>query len=122
METLMMSETDASRWGYAQTDSTRWGYAQTELNDKGKDGRMAQIETESQTDRYGYAQSKATSFAFAEQDAEVYYHKCTTAMDRNKNTKDDYYVWYNDGVDVGDPYTDPNFPLDDALWWLDAGE
>jgi hypothetical protein len=115
-----MSETDSTHWGgLAQTDSTHWGLAQTELND-GKNGRMAQIETEGQTDRHGYAQSKATSFAFAEQSS--LYHKCTTAMDRNKNTRDDYNVWYNDGVDINDPYTDPNFPTNDALWWLDAGE
>jgi hypothetical protein len=38
-----------------------------------------------------HAQTKATSFSFAETEQSTEHnHKCSTAMDRNKNTLDDY--------------------------------
>ena len=45
-------------------------------------------------------------------------HTCSTAMDRNKNTVDDFLTI----VDGSNMYTDVNFPTDDALFWKDAGE
>ena len=45
-------------------------------------------------------------------------HTCSTAMDRNKNTKDDFLK-----IKAGSKkFTDANFPIDDALYWKDAGE
>jgi len=45
-------------------------------------------------------------------------HSCTTAMERNKNTFDDYLTIQSGA----DKYTDINFPWQDALYWKDAGE
>jgi hypothetical protein len=42
-------------------------------------------------------------------------------MERNKNTTNDFFGLQdksgNDGL-----FTDVNFPIDDALFWYDAGE
>ena len=51
-------------------------------------------------------------------------------MDRNKNTNDDYFYIIDEENDLGldnegnpiTKYTDANFPIDDALFWYDAGE
>ena len=43
-------------------------------------------------------------------------HTCTTAMERNRNTVDDFLT-INAGTDK---YTDASFPTNDALYWADA--
>ena len=103
LDGLTMTQTESYGWGTAQIDA---------LQDKS--GRS------DQTNQWGNAQTKATSFSFAEtEQSEEHFHKCSTAMDRNKNTLDDYtaILAMNDVK-----YEDPNFPIEDALWWLDAGE
>ena len=45
-------------------------------------------------------------------------HTCSTAMDRNKETVDDFLT-INEG---SKKYVDKNFPVKDALYWRDAGE
>merc|ERR1739847_23945 len=46
-------------------------------------------------------------------------HSCSTAMDRNKNTVDDYLTIVDES---GDKFNDYNFYTDDALYWKDVGE
>ena len=41
-------------------------------------------------------------------------------MDRNKNTFDDYLMIQQ--ADMKNKYSDVNFPIDDALFWMDTGE
>jgi hypothetical protein len=47
-------------------------------------------------------------------------HTCGTAMERNKNTVDDYSKIILE--DTSTKFTDHNFPYNDALFWKDAGE
>jgi len=54
--------------------------------------------------------------------SETHFHKCTTCFDRNLNTTDDYEKIMADGVSGGGKYVDVNFPIEDALYWYDAGE
>jgi len=60
--------------------------------------------------------TSALTFAQLEQSSRS--HTCDTAMNRNKNTKDDFLSI----VKGSKKFTDKNFPIDDALFWKDAGE
>ena len=75
---------------------------------------LAQVTAQAKTRNPFYAKPSGGKFA---QQSDLT-HTCTTAMERNKNTTDDYLT-----IQAGsNKYTDINFPTNDALYWKDAGE